>query len=150
MVKQTTRDRDGKETVELRYFVTNATTGMLTPRQLLRLVRLHWSIENDCNLMGYMHVCEDDGAWCTRNKARLVLGVLRMIAYNILEWLHKVHARVQLVRTGSTPRPWRGPFELMHAWLLANGRALLRRLVPRPRPRRSVAACVEVGLPKAA
>ncbi|MSQ85133.1 MAG: hypothetical protein EXR77_20040 [Myxococcales bacterium] len=49
LAEQTTCDRAGKDKVELRYFVTNATTDMLPPRQLLRLVRLHWGIENDCN-----------------------------------------------------------------------------------------------------
>jgi predicted transposase YbfD/YdcC len=108
VVKQTARHRDGKEKVELRYFVTNATTGMLTPRQLLRLVRLHWGIENDCNWSFDLQFGEDDGRWCTQNKATLVLGVLRMIAYNLLQWLRKVHVQVQAVNGATAPRPWRG------------------------------------------
>ena len=80
VVEQTTRDRHGEEETELRYFVSNATTGMLPPRQLLMLVRQHWGIENDCNWTFDMQFGEDDGAWCTVNKAMVVLGVLRMVA----------------------------------------------------------------------
>ena len=133
VVEQTTRHRDGKEKVELRYFVTNAPTGMLNPRQLLRLVRLHWSIENDCNWTFDMQFREDDGAWCTQNKATLVLGVMRMIAYNLLQWLRKVHVKVQRDRAPDTPRPWRNLFELMHRYLLTT-RLALRRERARPPP----------------
>lgn len=75
VVEQTTRDRDGKEMVELRYFVTNVTTGALNKRQALALVRLHWGIENDCNWTFDTQFGEDAGAWCTQNKATLVLGL---------------------------------------------------------------------------
>jgi len=136
VVKQTTRDRDGKDKVELRYFVTNATTGMLSPRQLLRLVRLHWCIENDCNWAFDMQFGEDDGRWCTQNKAALVLGVLRMIAYNMLQWLRKAHVQVRAASGASCPRPWRSVFELVRRYLIGQGRGLLRSLAPRPpRPR---------------
>jgi len=137
VVEQTTVHRDDKVKVELRYFVTNATTGMLTPRQLLRLVRLHWGIENDCNWSFDMQFGEDKRAWCTANKATLVLGVLRMMAYNILQRLRKAHVRVKLVRGDSEPRPWRDVFELVYRYLLKLGPALLKSLappLPRPKP----------------
>ena len=114
VVEQTTRDHDGKETVELRYYITNATTGMLSARQLLQLIRQHWAIENDCNWTFDMQFGEDDLAYCAQNKALLVLGVLRMIAYNLLQHLRKSHATVQHARIEPTPRPWRSLFELVH------------------------------------
>ena len=135
VVEQTTRDRDDKDKVELRYFVTNSTIGMLTPWQLLRLVRLHWGIENDCNWTFDMQFGEDDGAWCTQNKATLVLGALRMIAYNILQWLRKVHVQVEHARVDNTPRPWRSVFELVHRYLVATGKGLMQSLA-RPPPGR--------------
>jgi len=46
VVEQTKRDKDGKEEVELRYFVTNKSTDDLTPQQILLLVRLHWGIDS--------------------------------------------------------------------------------------------------------
>ncbi len=132
VVEQTTRHRDGKEKVELRYFITNATTGMLTPWQLLKLVRLHWSIENDCNWTFDMQFGEDDGAWCTQQKATLVLGALRMIAYNMLQWLRKVHLVVRRERVPDTPWPWRSLFELMHRYLLAVSQERMRRCAGPP------------------
>jgi predicted transposase YbfD/YdcC len=134
LVEQTTRDADGKEKVELRYFVSNVTTGYLNARQALQLVRLHWGIENDCNWTFDMQFGEDAGAWCTQNKATLVLGVLRMIAYNILQWLRKVHVQVERERVANTVRPWRELFELTYRYLVAAERALLPRLEPPLRP----------------
>lgn len=128
LVEQTTRDADGKQATELRYFVTNVTTGALTPRQALALVRAHWSIENDCNWTFDMQFGEDAGAWCTQNKATLVLGVLRMIAYNILQWLRKMHVQVERQRVANAMRPWRELFELTYRYLVAAGRTLLARL----------------------
>lgn len=128
VVEQTTRKRNGEEETELRYFVTNATTGMLPPRQLLMLVRQHWGIENDCNWTFDVQFGEDDRAWCTLNKAMLVLGVLRMIAYNLLQHLRKSHAVVQRPRAGPTPRPWRDLFEHLHQCFLRIGRAFCQLL----------------------
>jgi hypothetical protein len=49
---------------------------------------------------------EDDRAWSTQNNSILVLGVLRMIAYNMLRHMRKSH--VQVIRTTgkASPRPW--------------------------------------------
>jgi len=86
VVKQTTRRRDGKpDDVELRYFATNLPAATMTPKQLLLLVRRHWAIENDCNWSFDMMMGEDDGTGCARGKAVLALGVLRMIAYNLMQ-----------------------------------------------------------------
>ena len=40
-------------------------------------------------------MAEDDGAWCTQRKSVLALGVLRMIGYNLLQWIRKLHVRVR-------------------------------------------------------
>ena len=135
VVEQTTRDRNGDKETELRYFVSNATTGMLPPRQLLMLVRQHWGIENDCNWTFDMQFGEDDGAWCTVNKAMVVLGVLRMVAYNLLQHLRKSHVVVQRPRAGPTPRPWRDLFEHVHLCLLRIGHAFCQLLQPVTRGR---------------
>lgn len=144
-VEQTTYERGpdgkrtGKQTTEVRYFISNATTGMLSPRQMLQVIRQHWSIENDCNWTFDMQFGEDQGAWCARNKALLVLGVLRMIAYNILQHLRKSHvvtngaATAPSGRTPRTlqtkPRPWRQLFELTCNVLCSGGHALSDRLL---------------------
>ena len=57
-----------------------------------------------------------------------MLGVLRMIAYNILQWLRKVHVQVERERVDRAARPWRELFELTYRYLVTAGRALLPRL----------------------
>lgn len=143
VVEQTKRDKNGKEDVELRYFVTNKSTDDLTPRQILLLVRLHWGIENDCNWSFDMQFGEDDGVWCTKNKATLVLGVLRMIAYNYLQWLRKKHVREEHPRAPSTPLPWRDLFDLLHRYLTGVGLNLLKLIV---RPPGQVLDCGQLGV----
>ena len=102
---------------ELRYFVTNATTGMLHPEHLLLLMRRHWSIAVpvfwDCNWTFDMQFGEDDRRWCTENMALLTLGVLRMVAYNTQQHLRKCHVVVHHQRAVDSPRPWRETAELV-------------------------------------
>lgn len=133
VVKQTTRLRDSHvEEVELRYFATNLPAATMTPKQLLLLVRRHWAIENDCNWSFDMVMCEDDGAWCTQGKAVLALGPLRMLAYNLMQWLRKRHVQVLHKRVDATPRPWHELHEfILSAWIRI-GVGLLARLVPAP------------------
>lgn len=137
VVEQTTRDHDGKETTELRYFVTNATTGMLPASLLLRLIRLHWAIAA-LSFFGTatetfdLQFGEDAGTWCTQNTAILVLGVLRMIAYNLLQHLRKSHVVVQRETAQPTPRPWRNLFEHIHRCLLHLGTVFGRLFSPTP------------------
>jgi hypothetical protein len=131
VVEQTTRPRvKGPDEVELRYFGTNLPHATMSPKQLLQLVRRHWAIENDCNWSLDMVMDEDDGAWCTQGKSMLALGVLRMIAYNLLQWLRKRHVRVQHLRVPDTPMPWRELHELIFAVWVRIGNQLLKRLTP--------------------
>lgn len=140
VVEQTTRDKDGNETVELRYFVTNATTGMLSPLQLLRLIRQHWAIENDCNWTFDMQFGEDDLRWCAQNTAILALGALRMVAYNIMQRLRKCHVMVQRKNAADTPRPWRQMAEFVLDYLKNLSREIVSTLAKTtPRPVRPVA-----------
>jgi len=133
LVRQTTRRRDGSpDEVEMRYFVTNMPTATLTPAQALLLVRRHWAIENDCNWTFDMQMGEDAGSWCTQNKAPLALGVLRMIAYNLMQWLRKRRVRVQHERVADSPMPWRELRELIAAIWIHIGAGLLARLCPAP------------------
>ncbi len=48
---------------------------------------------------------EDAGVWRTQGRATLALGVLRMIASNLVHWLRRRHVRVRHVRVAETPRP---------------------------------------------
>lgn len=107
LVVQTTRAADcSSEQVELRYFATNASTDLLSPKETLELVRRHWAIENDCNWTFDVEFGEDAGRMCTGNKSVFVLGIVRMIAYNMMQWLRKVHVQAQHKYNKPTPRPW--------------------------------------------
>jgi hypothetical protein len=78
LVEQTTTDADGELLhVEDRYFVANLAWNFLNPAQILRVVRNHWAVENDCFRSFDVQWREDSGAWRTGENAVLALGVLR-------------------------------------------------------------------------
>jgi len=101
-VKQTTRDDNGKDTVENRYFVTNLPKDRLSPREILTLVRLHWAVENGCHWTMDVILGEDDRPWCTKGKALRMLSWMRLLAYNILRMLKDRYLR----STKNRAMPW--------------------------------------------
>lgn len=74
---------------EEHYFVTSLPMNRLTDEQCLACVRAHWGIENDCNWTLDTQWEEDTSAWAWKNKALEALGVLRLIAYNIVRLLRQ-------------------------------------------------------------
>jgi hypothetical protein len=109
LVRQTTEDPSGGQplVIEDRYFLTNLTVGRLDGAQWLTLVRMHWGIENNC--FGALDVqwLEDSRLWCRQGKAPLVIGLLRVMAYNVLGWLRGRHLRSETNRTMT----WRELFD---------------------------------------
>ena len=89
-------------TLEQRYFVTNVHRGRLTPRQTIEVVRRHWMIENGANWTTDVVWDEDTKAWCTQGHAIEVLGLLRLMAYNLVTQL-----RSRYLRSREEKRPWR-------------------------------------------
>ena len=79
--------------LEERFYVTNLLVGRLKAQGLLDLVRAHWRIEN--NLHGSLDIQweEDHGRWVHRGNGLPVMGLLRMLAYNLLSLLCSVHLR---------------------------------------------------------
>lgn len=127
LVRQETRDGDGRITVEDRYFLTSVRKGRLTPSQILLVVRGHWGIENDCFGTLDLQWREDDRPFCTQGHAVEVLGLLRLLAYNLLRVLRMRHLRERA--PDGTPRPphrWRQLF----GWV----RDALRLAPPLPSP----------------
>lgn len=111
LVRQETRDDEDRVTVEDRYFLTSVRRGRLSPSQILLLVRGHWGIENDC--FGALDVQwhEDDRPFCTKGHAVEVLGLLRLLAYNLLRLLRVRHLRERASDgTLRPPHPWRQLF----------------------------------------
>jgi DDE_Tnp_1-associated/Transposase DDE domain len=96
LIRQETRDPndvEGRVTVEDRYFLTNVRKGRLCPGQILLVVRRHWGIENDCFWSLDAEFGEDTHPWATRGQAVEVLGLLRLMAYNLLQLGRKRHLR---------------------------------------------------------
>ena len=81
--------------------------GRLSPSQILRRARA-LGIENDCNWTLDAGVREDDTPmW--QGSATLTLGVLRLLAYNLLQLARRKHLRPPSPKPGRSgpQRSWR-------------------------------------------
>ncbi len=107
LVRQERQDAQGRVTVEDRYFLTNLHLGRLSAAQSLQVVRGHWGIENDCFWSLDTQFGEDSLPWVTTGRAVEVLGLLRLLAYNLLQLCRKRHLR---------PRRPQGPVAAPPAW----------------------------------
>ena len=109
LVRQTTEDPSGLKApvIEDRYFVTNLPWGRLDGAQWLALVRLHWGIENNCFGTLDLRWLEDSQLCCRQGNAPVVLGLLRVMAYNLLGWMRGRHLRSEANRTMT----WRDLFD---------------------------------------
>lgn len=89
---RTTAERDGTVTaVDDRLFISNLPPQRLTDAQCLAAVRAHWGIENDSNWSLDVAWGEDTRAWVKMDVARETLGLLRLMAYNLVRVLrHRV------------------------------------------------------------
>ena len=128
LVAQETRSPDGTVEIEERFFLTNLHRGRLTAAQTLVVVRGHWGIENDCfwSLDTQWH--EDELPWSTTGSAVEVLGLLRLMAYNLLQLARKRHLRERRPDGRPTEPPaWRRLF----SWV---GQALRLPLLVEPVP----------------
>lgn len=80
-VKQTCTYKN-KVTIEERFFVTSLKTSKLTNLEVLKTIRMHWSIENNANWVMDTVWQEDARPWC--NRALELISLMRMIAYNFI------------------------------------------------------------------
>ncbi len=79
---------------ENRYFVSSLPAARLTAQQWLRVVRLHWGVENGCHWTLDMAFKEDAHPWIEANpKGALALVLLRRIAYTLLSLFRSVTQR---------------------------------------------------------
>lgn len=85
--KQIVGGKTGELEVENRYYVTNLHVGRFQPAQILWLVRSHWAIENNCNWTMDCIWDEDTKVWCGQGVGIQVLGLLRLMAYNLVALL---------------------------------------------------------------
>ena len=79
----------GRTEIEDRYFVTSLPWNRLKPAQILVLVRNHWGVENDVFNSLDLQWKEDSAPWCTKGQAIWVLGLLRVMGYNVAQMLRR-------------------------------------------------------------
>lgn len=122
-VRQTHLKGDGTQSTEWRYFVTSLSTVDLGFAHLLRLVRLHWAIENRHHWTLDRVMEEDERQPCLHSRSSLeVTAWLRVLAYNLLSaW------RARLPLKDRLPVAWARACETLRD-ALVHGRAE----VPKP------------------
>lgn len=87
-----------------RYFISSLEGDRLTPSQWLKLVRMHWGVENNCHNTWDTAFEEDDRRWITADpKGAMNVMLLRRLAYNMLALFRSVTQRSEENRM----TPWR-------------------------------------------
>jgi hypothetical protein len=114
LVEQVTVSPDGRTRTELRFFVTNLRSGRLSAAEILAVVRGHWGIENDCFWSLDMNWQEDSVPWCSGGNAVEVLGLLRLMAYNLVQLARKRSLRLRSHTGELAPPP---PFRSVFRWV---------------------------------
>jgi predicted transposase YbfD/YdcC len=110
-VRQTRIRRDDRgrlieRAIEDRYFVTNR---VLSADKALRLVRLHWGIENNAFWTLDCAMGEDDYCPSQRGEAVVVVTWLRLLAYNLVSLF-----RSRLPSRHGDKVSWQRAFELLY------------------------------------
>lgn len=98
-------DKDGKRIgYENRFFACSLPKSTLTAAQWLRVVRLHWGVENNCHNTFDTVFEEDDRPWIESSpRGALVVALLRRVAYDMLSLFRSVTQRSEERRA----TPWR-------------------------------------------
>lgn len=111
-VRQETEGPDGDITLEDRYFLTSIPAETVTGEQILWMVRRHWAVENDVFNSLDLQWREDSAPWITKGNGIGVLGILRLMAFNVVQFLRKRHlCRKKSDGSYPKPLPWRDLFE---------------------------------------
>lgn len=101
---------DGDEVeVEERLFITSIPWSELPPRRILRLVRLHWRIENNANWTADVVFGEDSGSPCQTGNGAVVFCWLLVLALNLVAIF-----RAKLPTKDNLPTSWARTFELLY------------------------------------
>jgi predicted transposase YbfD/YdcC len=125
LVRQRHWEDDGSVKQEYRYFVTSLDTTVFNFHQLLRLVRVHWGIENRHNWTLDVVLGEDARQPCRPTRMALeVVAWLRALAFNLLScW------RARLPPEGRHLVQWERACELLRDTLV-HGRRQETRFTP--------------------
>ena len=124
-----TEHPDGRLTTERHYWFSSLGPRAFSPGQLLLAARNHWSVENNCFWSLDVLWGEDRAAWCNRGRAAECLGLMRLMAYNLTQFIRKRHVRRVRPHKGDTvDTPWRDTFRMIRKALTSD----LAGLDPRP------------------
>ena len=108
-----------------RYFISSLEGDKLTAGQWLKLVRMHWGVENNCHNTWDTAFEEDDRRWITASpKGAMNVMLLRRIAYNMLALFRSVTQRSEENRG----TPWGDILRWVYNTLIAAGDADLAGL----------------------
>lgn len=120
-VESETFDAHGRRVAyENRYFVSNLQLNNLSPAQWLRIVRLHWVVENNCHGTLDTAFAEDDHPWIESNpQGALVVALLRRLALNLLALFRSVTQRA----TERRATPWKSLMRALALMLTTLGPA---------------------------
>jgi hypothetical protein len=114
LVRQETKKPNGKIEVEDRYFISSLLRNRLRPAQILTLVRNHWGVENDTFNSLDMQWREDHAPWSSKGNAIWGLGLLRLLAYNVVQMLRRRRLRRKDHRgRWRNPMSWRQIFKII-------------------------------------
>ena len=118
LIRQTTLVPGCVATVDERYFVTSLHPEEVTASAALRLVRLHWGIENGHNWTMDCILDEDASQPCQQSRDSIeVVTWLRILALNILAtW------RARLPLKDGLPQPWRRVMQRLRDLVVLLGR----------------------------
>jgi hypothetical protein len=108
-IRQIRTHSDGSVETEDRVYITAIPWQELTPTALLRLVRLHWGIENGANWTADMILQEDTRRPCNQGFGPNVCSWLILLAYNIVSVF-----RAHLPDKDGKPQRWERARELIY------------------------------------
>jgi len=108
-----------------RYFISSLEGDKLTVDQWLKLVRMHWGVENNCHNTWDTAFEEDTRRWITTSpKGAMNVMLLRRIAYNMMALFRSVTQRSEENRGA----PWKDILRWVYNTLIAAGDADLAGL----------------------
>lgn len=111
-----------------RYFISSLEGEGLTPSQWLKLVRMHWGVENNCHNTWDTALEEDDRRWIIADpKGAMNVMLLRRIAYNMLTLFRSVTQRSEEKRM----TPWKDILRWVYNTMIAASEADLLDLCKR-------------------
>jgi len=121
--KEICKGKTGHIERENRYYLTNLHVGRLKPEQILYIVRAHWAIENHCNWTMDVIWDEDSKVWCGQGVGIQMLGLLRLMAYNLVSLLRCRYLRTR-EQARAEKRRWQECCDMLFLLICQAGRDL--------------------------